>query len=74
MSTENPTVTKRRVLLDLSLPADHAADIAVYEPGPDMEVRVPEVCLSHADFMALGSPEQITVTIEPGDLLNGADQ
>lgn len=63
-------ITKRQVVLPLSLPADCEGDVAVYEPGPEMEVREPEVCLSFADYMALGEPEQITVTIEPGDRLN----
>jgi hypothetical protein len=38
---------------------------------PD-EVGSATLQLSHKDWTAMGEPTQITVTIEPGDTLNGA--
>ena len=72
MSTENPTVAKRRVLLEMSFGPDIDSDSALYNPGPEMEGDIPELMISGDDFRALGEPSQITVTIEPGDLLNEA--
>lgn len=63
-------ITKSRHLLEMSFGPDIDADSALYNPGPEMEGDIPELMISGDDYRALGEPEQITVTIEAGDLLN----
>lgn len=40
------------------------------EPDPADQGRERVVKLANADWVDLGSPDTITVTVEPGDLLN----
>ena len=65
-------ITKQRVVMHHSLFAAAACDLELFtevldEPG-NGNARALTVAL--ADYLDMGSPETITVTIEPGDLLN----
>lgn len=69
------TLTERRVVLDLVTAAGsplHAGTALYARPDDDRggAISLPLIYLSPADFLALGQREQITITIEPGDLLN----
>jgi len=64
------TLTRQRVIMHHSLIAADDLRLEVFaetldEPGPQRSVT-----LSLADYMDMGSPSVITVTIDPGDLLN----
>lgn len=69
-----PSVTKRQTVMDYAYRTGEGGDedMAVFElPNDDIPTaRSAVLYLAHADFEALGSPEVITVTINPGDLLN----
>jgi hypothetical protein len=47
-------------------------DLAVFSREPDEPGDIPAVVeLPVADWLDMGEPDVITVTVEPGDLLNG---
>lgn len=63
-------LTKQRHLLPLASDRDTTSDIR-FQQTPDVEG---EFChgftMRLVDWEDMGSPEHITITIEPGDLLN----
>jgi hypothetical protein len=65
------TITKSTTVLKL---AKTGASVSHFAPEPD-EDSVPGVVkdlyMPNAKFEELGSPDTITVTVEPGDKLNG---
>lgn len=64
---------KRQALLDLVTIQDTYAGYALpAQDDPDDGVDYPELYITADDFRAMGEPQQITVTIEPGDQMNGA--
>jgi hypothetical protein len=69
-----PTLSKKRAVMDYGYRTGQGGDedAAVFElPNEDIPTaRSAVLYLDHGDFEAMGSPEVITVTIEPGDLLN----
>lgn len=69
-----PSITKRQAVMDYGYRTGQGGDedAAVFElPNEDIPTaRSAVLYLAHTDFEALGSPEVITVTIEPGGLLN----
>lgn len=73
-TTPAPAITKRRIVLDLMQAGEYTATYA--NPDDDATstertvMALPALHLSADDFRALGEREQITLTIEPGDLLN----
>ncbi|HEY9251713.1 MAG TPA: hypothetical protein VIP06_03560 [Nocardioides sp.] len=78
MTTEEtptaPTLTKRRVVLDLmnvgKFTATYANPDDDASPTERTVMGLPVIYLNAEDFRALGEREQVTITIEPGDLLN----
>lgn len=66
-------ITKRQVVLDRMADEQNLHErygyvmFAVSDDEGDADL--PELYVAEADFRALGEPEQITVTIEPGDRL-----
>jgi hypothetical protein len=73
----NPILTKKRVLLDRKAPPLQSwfgtDDRQVFTSEADERI-VPQVSLllDSREWVALGEPDQITVTIRPGDRLNPA--
>lgn len=69
MTSDAATLSKKRVLLDLRYHSHSWVAFDSEPPGPndiaDIRIDFPE-----AVWEALGKPERITVTIEPGDLIN----
>jgi len=69
-----PQISKKQAVMDYGYRTGQGGDgdSAVFElPNEDIPTaRSAVLYLGHADFEALGSPEVITVAIEPGDLLN----
>lgn len=72
-----PKLSKRQAVMDYGYRSGEGGDedAAVFElPNEDIPTaRSAVLYLAYADFEALGSPEVITVTIEPGDLLNESE-
>lgn len=62
------TLTKTRRILNRGRVADSHA--AFHQFDEDTGRPSTEVIIPRATYDDLGQPEQITVTIEPGDLLN----
>lgn len=61
-------LTKSRKVLDLM---GLEGDLVRYSREPDDESDIPAVVsLRRVDYVDFGGPDQITVTIEPGDLLS----
>lgn len=74
-----PAITKHRIVLDLMQSGEYTATYANPDdddaPAERTVMALPVIYLSADDFRALGEREQITLTIEPGDLLNdGVDE
>ena len=65
-------ITKRQVVLTLEH-KEGFGSAAVFQTKREFGgLAASQVDFPHEDWEALGEPEQITVTIEPGDRLNGA--
>lgn len=64
-------ITRTRSLLTFTglVPSGNAVFQAIRSDGEDIE-RERQVEMDYGTFADLGEPETITVTIEPGDLLN----
>lgn len=65
-----PTLTRQRVIMHRSLalnpePAREFFYEVLDEPGSPRSTQI-----NRADFVNMGSPEVITVTIQPGNRLN----
>ncbi|GAB3166698.1 hypothetical protein GCM10027059_26060 [Myceligenerans halotolerans] len=63
-------LTKRKVLLDLVDPESPTFAMPKEDEGIGL-YGPPELYMSPADHRAMGEPSEVTVTIEPGDKLNG---
>jgi hypothetical protein len=63
-------LTKSRILLD-KLPTRAGASTVRFSNVADVEEGVTELRMDRNRYEEMDSPEQITVTVEPGDLLNG---
>lgn len=76
VTTAPVSLTRRRVVLDLVPIARYpqSGGSAMYarstEDGEEGTVGLPIIYLTPEDFRALGEREQITITIEPGDVLD----
>lgn len=74
IARRTPTLSKKRAVMDYGYRTGQGGDedAAVFElPNEDIPTaRSAVLHLDHDDFEAMGSPEVITVTIEPGDLLS----
>lgn len=64
-----PILSKKQSVLDLALTQRSAGDGQAIFNVEDQEYGV-EVAFNIKDFQAMGSPEVITVTIEPGNQMN----
>jgi hypothetical protein len=67
-------ITKSRHLLDRAAGPGHGL-VAMYaaQDGDTGGEADPKLFITADDYAALGSPQQITVTIEPGDRLNDGE-
>jgi hypothetical protein len=65
-------LTRQRVIMHHTLLAapDHSGTLEQFAEVLDDPGHARSITISIADYLDLGSPSVITVTIDPGDLLN----
>lgn len=66
-------LTRQRVIMHHSLLAAPDRGLEAFAETPDEPGPVRGVTLLLADYLDMGSPKVVTVTLDPGDALNAKD-